>query len=74
MNSSLKELLLSTFGHLVPAQIMGLTIYGEARVKAAREDCCRFGDFGKSGSSGLGRQDRSGSLPYAVSVFMFFAE
>lgn len=30
-SSDLKELLFSTFGHLVPAQIMGLTIYGEAR-------------------------------------------
>lgn len=29
--SELKELLLSAFGHLVSAQIMGLTIYGEAR-------------------------------------------
>lgn len=30
-SSDLKELLFAIFGHLVPAQIMGLTIYGEAR-------------------------------------------
>lgn len=29
--SALKELLLSTFGHLSDAQLMALTIYGEAR-------------------------------------------